>query len=916
MPSQVRTILSIITDEDINSPRRLKAYFQKLQLLHVLGRNGICRLSTSEILKPLRDALVNCPQVDNLLLIESSKDDLHSSVDRMLKIDEDCARKAWKRAMEDIPPARNHQNRLAMAVTLTMSLAETPYNQRICQLYETLFSILGGSYDQRLAEALCPEDPIADRDLFYCTLKGQHTGRIPYYLLLCLTVYLALWAINPQGNDPRQQVTQRWMQYLNVNRGNPGALSKPGLEPIFSRARGNRDPASIFPSPSGYIAPRILEPLVDTAFSDGCAIHAICGRPGMGKTELARSFARQRCSRGDYDTVLWTTYSGGSLRETVLQLPGHSIPVTGDRYQQMLQLLRETGQPCLLVIDNYDNPRNFFRELSIENPVYQDLAACGCHILLTSRLDLSGCAYLRHTELQPLGEAELLRLFDSHYRGTGTPDRALLRHLLIDRLRENTYLVTLAAALTQTVSLEDLVQSFDSMQVTELDDPILGRKQERASLMEHAKKLMDLSRMTDDPQKLRLLRLLALLPAGGMPYGMFFQQAFPDKAERQTMKGVSHILAERFWLFIRNQTLSLHPLVRELIADSMDASSLPDITPYIRSLTKLLCPENYTENMAQGLYWAAAAWEVLMRQKLNCPETAMLLSHMAADYDILQDRERTAIYGRYALKQRGLLQGQDLAACLNMVGYALLHTEAELRDTGRNALEDARQILLRLLAENPEDRGLILLCAKNQGNLAAYCLTQGAYAQALELHQETLALRQELLRRDPSPELYALVGAAYRGVGTDHFYLSRQADPAEHLAQSVENHRLSAQQYQRAFGPDHLDAVISRIRMVGSGIRLMEVRGVRGEELDTYLRLMAQAAAFFQSDASADREVKNCLNNVDRLTKLMAQNRLASRERRKLAQKAADCIAQVQSLPEELRCLAGKIHSFCQNEKN
>lgn len=77
----------------------------------------------------------------------------------------------------------------------------------------------------------------------------------------------------------------------------------------------------------------------------------------------------------------------------------------------------------------------------------------------------------------------------------------------------------------------------------------------------------------------------------------------------------------------------------------------------------------------------------------------------------------------------------------------------------------------------------------------------------------------------------------------------------------------------------------------GSGIRLMEVRGVRGEELDTYLRLMAQAAAFFQSDASADREVKSCLSNVDRLTELMAQNRLVNRERLKLAQKAAGSVS-------------------------
>lgn len=275
----------------------------------------------------------------------------------------------------------------------------------------------------------------------------------------------------------------------------------PSLSCVFLRGRDN--PSDVFVLPSHFIVPRLpLQHLLDSAFLDS-NIHVISGQRGMGKSELARCFSRVCCGDSScrdelkYNTVIWTTYSEKGLKDTISKLNYSGDAVDSQLYSEKIRLLFETKKPCLLVVDNFDNETSFAEELSSNSSVYMDLLRCGCHILLTSKVNLSDCYAVRQTEILPLPESHLYSLFWTLSEEEETKSNQEKATELIEKyLDRNTYLVILAAKLTETASLDDILNAFKKLSVAQMADPVSvekdGTKQPSASLLSQYKILFNL----------------------------------------------------------------------------------------------------------------------------------------------------------------------------------------------------------------------------------------------------------------------------------------------------------------------------------------------------------------------------------------------------------------------------------------
>ena len=137
----------------------------------------------------------------------------------------------------------------------------------------------------------------------------------------------------------------------------------------------------------------------------------VSGRPGMGKTTLAKLYA----NKSGKNNIYFVKYKG-SFKETINSL---SVKKNTNAWENVLNywnsLESDEKKQILLIIDNFNDDsvegmaNHYAQELNTD--LYKDLSSLGIQILITTRIDMENDTYMVKGVKNPIA------LFEAYYKG-------------------------------------------------------------------------------------------------------------------------------------------------------------------------------------------------------------------------------------------------------------------------------------------------------------------------------------------------------------------------------------------------------------------------------------------------------------------------------------------------------------------
>lgn len=240
----------------------------------------------------------------------------------------------------------------------------------------------------------------------------------------------------------------------------------------------------------------------------------ITGTAGMGKSELAKTYAKKNEKK--YTNIIHLFYDG-DLKKCVAQM--EISDDTADMSEDMLldrhmKLLKKLHSDSLIIIDN-------FNVLPKEDAFFKEFIKLNCKILVTSRCNISQYETVKVSEMDI--DTELVELFYKHCPSA---------------------------------------KDSEDVEMYKDDDFTDGL------MIEHLRKLLQLGKLSN--QQLDILRNLSLLPVAGV-----IKNSFKNWMKLDNLTDVNHLIK---YGFINedtdNKKISLHPLLQEVIA----IETIPTVT--------------------------------------------------------------------------------------------------------------------------------------------------------------------------------------------------------------------------------------------------------------------------------------------------------------------------------------------------
>lgn len=739
------------------------------------------------------------------------------------------------------------------------------------------------------------------------------------------------WGL-PESDDPKQNVRDIIKELKKIDDGilKEYITPKYGFGYKFSCEYPQTDSESeepcCFPQtyefslPSYYIS-RINDDnnILGNIYKSGAyRVHAIIGERGIGKTTLAHDYANRSHSAGIYKHILFTSYNS-TLKDTLEHLSKTSKRDPLTEALGMLANMQKDGE-TLLIIDNYDCT-DFAQELSAENEVYLKLLETNCKVLLTSTSDLSHCYCIDDhvTHLSPLHTDELLRIFFK-IRGESDDKKADVHNLIENYLLGNTYLTVLCAELSkQGMDVGEIIDSIKGLRADDTDYFSAqkdGKCQDEKTLLEHYCCVLNNNKVINpDEADARkdmhsILSILALLPIGGISSVEFDRIAYPYSKRKIYKKTIARLKKHNL-VFENEGRIYLQPIVKEYLTRELLLLG-EDTHYYLSALADKLHVDSYDDEMMRWVGIAESAYFAIRGEHAqSARERTLELSEDYPDEDRVDESINTAIllgtritacyssvnmftkayeFGKLVLPGlRELTQSQKqpfemltVATCYNIVGFAYLHGEKQSFDknmrTAFDCIKKGIDYAERARATECDSARSRTVLSKLQGTFAAYYLTKKEYSTALEYHTRALREREQLISEDPENEEYRIMLAfTYRGIGTDHFYLSREADKAKNLQLSYINNQRSVELFEDLYGSRRLETVEGYNRLIGTALCLMdsvsedefeELIGYTEEKLidDIYSRLNSVFAFYDSCGVSLNGEMADSLKKLIALT--------------------------------------------------
>ena len=469
-----------------------------------------------------------------------------------------------------------------------------------------------------------------------------------------------------------------------------------------------------------------LEALHDMLVKKGKVF--LCGIPGIGKSELAKAYAKVH--KKDYTNILYLTYSG-DLKRDIADLmfmddrPGEK---EAERFRRHNRFLRTLKPDTLLIIDNFNTSADGDESLSMILKKYR------CRVLLTTRNNPpeQNCFLLKE-----ITDAEALFGMCAELYGGAKENRSVLEEI-IDTVHGHTLAVELAARLLETGILEPCEvlaklqterASFDATDKIRISK---DEQQSRATYYDHIHTLFALFRLSALQRE--IMRSLSLIPLSGITAKLFGKWL-----QLQDLNQINDMVEMGFITPRPARKISLHPMTRDV--------SVSEFPPSVTSChTMLESIQNLCKSYAEEIPDCKTVFQtvenvVFMAEKDDMSFYPLLLEEAVQRMNKYR-YERGEKLLLHELDQ--LMQDEAVATPYHRSVVLSLHSHAE-KDTEK-AIK-LMQEAVSIMPDIGEESAALAVCMN--GNLASLYMRS----------QNTKMIKQHIMAMQAILNRYNLMGA-------------------------------------------------------------------------------------------------------------------------------------------------------------
>lgn len=309
---------------------------------------------------------------------------------------------------------------------------------------------------------------------------------------------------------------------------------------------------------------------IDKRFECGERVLFLRGMGGIGKTQIAKQYAKRYAHR--YDTVIYSTYDGSIVDLVVADSPFAFSPsivrrtmsdgtaeTDADYFKRKLEALQSlTDERTLVILDNFDVERD---------DGLQMLTGGKYRLLITTR---TKCDLARNYSTVDVGAIEsmddLKRIFTENYDGFDVDAEDPDLERLIKQVNCHTYTVELLAQHMQSSgqTAEKMLSELKRVGIQSLNEDVLSPELKTVVAYENLLKMFGIMSLGEEEKN--VLMLLSLMPIDGVN---------PRNFRRWADLTSSRVLVElekKSWIIRNTEGVALHPIIRDVIKHELPAT--------------------------------------------------------------------------------------------------------------------------------------------------------------------------------------------------------------------------------------------------------------------------------------------------------------------------------------------------------